>query len=252
MSSARANQSRIDLLVELMRGFECVDLPPTIETGMPRWPTHPVVVVNPSITHAHDGYYCQTLLMGEHTGSHVDAPAHILPDRMDRTIDTFPPNYLMAPAKVTSLVHRDFKPGELLKTDDLAAWEKEWHLSLDEGEVALLDFGWHRRYWRSDREWAWYALNSPGFDESACEFLANRKLRAIGVDTIACDEAVVDGRSSGTPGHREYFLPNDILVMECLANLEKLNPTCFFVALPLKIKNGSGSPLRAVAFQEKR
>ena len=63
-------------LVELLTEFDVVDLSPTLENDIPRWPTHPPLVIQPTVTHAHDGYYCQTVFMGEHTGAHVDAPAH--------------------------------------------------------------------------------------------------------------------------------------------------------------------------------
>ncbi len=80
---------------------------------MPRWGSHPPVVVCPAINHEHDGYYCQTLNIPEHTGSHVDAPAHIHPRLMSETIDAMPVRALFAPAKVFDLRPLDLGPGDL-------------------------------------------------------------------------------------------------------------------------------------------
>ena len=72
-------------LDNLFKKEKIVDLSPTIERGMPKFPTHPSIVIDKKITHEHDGYYCQTLNFGEHTGTHVDCPAHILPCMMKKT-----------------------------------------------------------------------------------------------------------------------------------------------------------------------
>ena len=250
MTDVTSQATQVELLATLWSNLECIDLSPTLETGMPRWPTHPPVVVNPTIDHEHDGYFCQTLFMGEHTGSHVDAPAHILPEKRHRTIDTFPPDVLIAPGKVLRFSERNLAPGDLLTADDLKKAQERAATTLNRGDVVIIDFGWMKRYWRTDRSWAWYGSNSPGLDESACAYLADKKVRAVACDTIACDLAVVDGQPCAQPGHDTYFLPNDILIVECLANLEQLKPSCFFVALPLKIKGGSGSPIRALALQD--
>lgn len=64
--------------------FEVVDLSPVLERGIPRWPSHPHLVIDKTVTHEHDGFYCQGLSMAEHTGAHVDAPEHSRRDRMER------------------------------------------------------------------------------------------------------------------------------------------------------------------------
>mgnify|MGYP002941905848 FL=1 len=89
--------------------------------------------------------------------------------------------------------------------------------------------------------------NEPGLSEEACALFAERKIRAIGSDTIACDTPVKDGYEYFSYGHHNSFLPNEIFIMEMLMNLEKLPRRCYFMAIPLKIKNGSGSPIRPFA-----
>jgi kynurenine formamidase len=58
---------------------------------------------------------------------------------------------------------------------------------------------------------------------------------------------MVDGKQGDDPGHSRWWLPNGILILECVANLEKVPGQCFLMAVPLSIQNGSGSPLRPVA-----
>ena len=66
----------VTTLHELIHTLRPVDLAPKLEHGIPRWPSHPHLVIDKTITHSHDGYFCQSISMAEHTGCHVDAPAH--------------------------------------------------------------------------------------------------------------------------------------------------------------------------------
>lgn len=84
--------------------------------------------------------------------------------------------------------------------------------------------------------------------EAAVRLLAERQVRAVGTDTIAGEAPMRDGQFTHQAGHDRYWLPAGILILECLANMEQLPPTCFFAALPLRIRGGSGSPVRALAF----
>lgn len=69
--------------LQMLKQFDVVDLFPTLENDIPRWPAHPPPVIQPTVTHAHDGYYYWTIFTGEHTGAHVDAPAHQVSAMMD-------------------------------------------------------------------------------------------------------------------------------------------------------------------------
>lgn len=230
-----------------MKMAHCVDLSPVIERDMPKWPTHPPIVVDPTITHAHDGYYCQTLVLGEHTGAHVDAPAHIIPTMMDRTIDTYPANRLFGPAIKYDLYKLGVAPGERITRAQILEMEREMGDAAGEGDVVLMDFG-YQKYWTCGADWKFYAKNEPGLDEDAVLLFAQRKVSAVGSDTVACDTPVVDGLELKSYGHQNHWLPNEIFIMEMLHNLDKLPTRSYFIALPLRIKNGSGSPIRPVAF----
>lgn len=237
-------------LVSALHAGDWIDLTPPIESAMPRWPTHTPVVVHPTVTHDHDGYFNQTIVMSEHTGAHVDAPAHS--HRSAATIDGFPPEFLIGPAKVVHWEHRDWQPGELATARELLDWEAETGCKLNPSDIILVSYGWLARHWRTDASWRWYAENMPGLGEDVADLLLERGVRAVGSDTLTCGAAVVAGRAVAPPPHgcwlHAKLLAANILLIECLANLERVPNECLFVALPLPIRGGSGSPVRAAAF----
>jgi kynurenine formamidase len=235
-------------LSDLLRSRTFVDLSPTIENGMPRWITHPPLVINPTMNHDHDDYYCQTVFFAEHTGSHIDAPAHVHPNMMHWTIDTVRVNTFFAPAALFDLRPYGLQPGNLATAAMLQEIDSNGTTTLGPGDVALLNFGWWERYWVSDKRWRFYSENSPGLSEDATLWLADRQPVAVGADTVGVDIALRAGvQVQKAYGHDENFLPRGIFIIECLANLNALPQRSFFIALPLKIAKGSGSPVRAVA-----
>ncbi len=242
------SQDQVNQLTALVRGMRSVDLAPKLERGIPKFPTHPHMVIDPTVTHARDGYYCQTLSMAEHTGCHCDAPAHIHADRMSETIETIPADRLIATARVYDFSDRDWQPGTVLTSDDFLEYEAKHGQPVGEDEIALVNFGWLKKFWFTDERAHFYARNQPGMDNSAAELLRDRKVRAVGADTVACEIATVDGVLGDDPGHSRHWLPNGILILECVARMELLPRSCFLFAAPLPIQNGSGSPLRPIAF----
>jgi kynurenine formamidase len=238
------------LLAEALARCRVIDLSPVIRSHMPMWPPHPdMLIIADARTHEQHGYFCQTLLMPEHTGSHVDAPAHIHPHLMDRTIDTYPADHLIRPGKKVSAVSLDLEPGQLLTLGDFQRLSTEQGVTVHSDDVVLVEFGWDSR--ADDDGTAdvrnWWGKNEPGFAEDLCAWLADRRVRAVGTDTAACDVAVRDGKILSAYGHRQYFLPNDILIIEGLRRLSEVPPEFHFIALPLRLDGGSGSPLRAIA-----
>lgn len=251
MPNPNASSTGLRALLTLLSAGKWVDLTPVVENGMPRWPSHPPVVIHPTITHEHDGYFNQTVFMSEHSGAHVDAPAHGHPGA--RTIETFSPDFFIGPAKVVHLEDRAWEPGDLATAADFAQWELATGCRIAAGDIVLVNYGWLERHWRSDGRWKWYAENMPGMSEDVAELMLDRGVRAIGTDTIACGSAVVDGRSIAAPPPQRCWLHSkllraDVLLIECLANLDQLPDECLFAGLPLPISGGSGSPIRAVAF----
>lgn len=241
----------IAAFTKLRSASRVVDLAPEIHSAMPVWDSHPdAVVVADARNHAKHGYFAQTLVISEHTGAHVDAPHHFHASLPQGTVDAYAPDALIGPFKHFDLRSLDPQPGQLLTASDLRSAAQHGGFTLEEGDVALLDFGWSRHYHPDDPDWAvrqWWARNAPGLDEGACAYLAEASPRAVGSDTPACDVAVVDGEMKSDFGHRTYFLPRGIAIIEGLANLDELPSSGLFIAAPLRIRGGSGSPIRPIA-----
>jgi kynurenine formamidase len=239
---------KVAALGDLVRSMRSVDLAPRLERGMPKFPTHPHLVIDPTVTHKRDGYYCQSIAMAEHTGCHCDAPAHIHADRMHETIDTFPADCLVGTARVYDFSDRDWKPGEVLTQDDILDYERRHGAPAGKGEIAFVNFGWLKRYWHCDARAHFYVRNEPGMDDGVATLFRDRGVKAVGADTVACETPIVDGVMGDAPGHSRHWLPHRILILECVARLELLPRSCFVFMAPLPIENGSGSPLRPLAF----
>lgn len=118
-----------------------------------------------------------------------------------------------------------------------------------EGDIVLLEFGW-MQYWNCDSAWKHYAMASPGLSEDAVDLFTERKVKAVGADTIACDTPLMNGIESYSYGHKKYWLLNDILTMEMIANMDKIPTRSYFMSIPLKVKDGSESPIRPLAIIE--
>lgn len=240
-------------LAALLDRYEAVDLSPQLYTNMPQWPTHPDVAFVPDARNfEQDGYFLQLMVMPEHSGCHVDVPAHAHPDRPTETIDSFAPTVLWGPAKKIDVSGRDWQPGELLGLAEFRERAAAEGISIEQGDIAIVEFGWDRYLEGAETDHAkgrWWGSNMPGFAEDLCRYLGEARPRAIGTDTAGCDIAVVNGavRPDEMWGHRTEFLPRGILLVEGLSNLALVPSTFYFVALPLRIRGGSGSPLRPVA-----
>lgn len=242
------NRELTTALDKLLRGARCVDLTHTLRSGMAVWQSHEGVKLEKLAVHERDGYYNQGLRLTEHAGTHVDAPAHMHREQMDRTVDRIPPDYLLAPAVVYDLAPLGLGPGKCATLEQMLALEAGSGQRVGKGEIALFHFGWDR-YWH-DGEVGFASLNAPGLAPDICRLLLERGVRAAGSDTMAFDSAMADGERVGEHIGHSVLLGNGVLLVENLKNLGLLPPRCFFMALPLKTAEGSGAPVRAVAFCE--
>ena len=238
---------RADALAQMLGDCEVVDLSAVLEEGAPIWPTHPPLIIHRTVTHERHGYFTNTIFMPEHVGTHCDAPAHAVPSLPDATIDVMPIEQMVGPACVLDFSDRNLEAGETLSSTDIEVWEQA-HGSIHPGDIVLLNFGWLARHWRTDPGARYYASNQPGLDESAVRLIYERGAKALGSDNTNVESPILDGQFLN-PGyaHMRYFLPNGLPLIESLAHLDRLPPRCYFIALPLKIKGGSGSPIRPIA-----
>ena len=237
-------------LADALRDATFFDVSPVIDERLPVFPGHPPIEIREGErTHDRDGYFLQHLALGEHVGSHVDAPAHAVSRLSDRTIDRFPVDRFIAPYVKFDLSALGLGPGDLVGAAQLAEAARRDRLALRPGDIAIVQFGWdiHLHPESDDAdERGWWIRNAPGLDSDACEFLADLKVVGVGSDTATCDCAVVDGVITSDVGHSRWFLPNEILLFEGLVGLGRAPATGLFIGLPLRIRGGSGSPIRAV------
>jgi kynurenine formamidase len=221
-------------------GYEWVDLSHTLEEDIPAYPTHARFgrVLYESYEYGDDALH-YGLTLSEHTGTHMDAPLHFIPEgQAHYGTDEIPIDRLAGRAatiKATDLGARD-----LLSTGRIEAWEEE-NGFIEAGDRVLIRYGWDRK-WATGPEGRRFLEDWPGLSGEAAEYLVAKGVSLVGCDTLAIDATV----STENPAHYA-LLGSEVYIVENLKNLDRLPPFCHFLALPLKIKGGSGSPVRAVA-----
>ncbi|MFC3746182.1 cyclase family protein [Paenibacillus sp. GCM10012306] len=237
-----------DIIHNFMNYFnqlKAYDISPTFETNMPGFHNHPSLgIVENHRNFCHHGYYAQTLIISEHTGSHVDAPVHCHGEQA--TIDQLPVDCLIGPYKKYDLASFAPEAGKPVELEIIKEIEERDKFSLQAGDIVLIDFGWDKYYTpdSSGNEREWWGKNEPGLTNAVCKYFSEAGIKAIGADTPGVDICMLDGKILSAPGHVEYFLPNNILIMEGFSRMSQAPAIGVFMALPLKIKNGSGSPIR--------
>ena len=237
-------------LADALRTATLYDVSPVIDERLPLFPGHPTLEIDAGArTHERDGYFLQSLSLGEHVGSHVDAPAHAVAALHDRTIDLYPVDRFVAPYVKYDLGRHAPGPGDLVSRATLQEVEGRDGFEPEAGDIAIVQFGWDRHFRpesNDEAERLWWIRNAPGLAEDACTYLAGRGVIGVGSDTATCDAAVVDGEITSAVGHDHVFLPNEILLFEGLIGLGAAPAQGVFLGLPLRIRGGSGSPIRAV------
>ena len=200
------------------------------------------------------GWYWNTLTLGEHTGTHFDAPVHWITgkDLPDNRCDTIPAGRFVGPACVIDVsadVAAD--PDFLLTPERIEAWEAE-HGRIPAGAWVLLRTDWSQR---TDPE-AFLNVredgpHSPGFRKDASELLVGRDILGLGVETIGTDAGQAGTFDPPFPNHTTMH-GGGRFGLASLCNLDRLPATgAVVVAAPLKIVDGSGSPLRVLALVER-
>lgn len=235
-----------------------VDLTHTLD------PDFPVIVLPPEFGQcarfrmeeisAYDGrgpaWKWHNLHLSEHTGTHFDAPAHWISGRdlPRNTTDAIPVEDFVGPAVVIdcsagAAADDDFE----LTPAVITAWEAE-HGVIPPGVWVLMRTDWSKRTGAKYLNMAEDGPHSPGPTPEAIRFLIDeRDIRGFGTETVGTDAGQGAHYSPPYPAH--YYLHGaGRYGLQCLANLDKLPPTgALLLAAPLKIKGGTGSPLRVLA-----
>jgi kynurenine formamidase len=196
-------------------------------------------------------WYWNAFETGEHTGTHFDAPIHWVSgkDLPDNTVDRIPPRKFVGPAcviDVTAEVEKN--PDYLLTSDGVRSWEARYG-RIPAGAWVLLRTGWSKRTDPKD----YIALredgpHTPGWARECSELLAkDRDVLGVGVETVGTDAGQA---ATFDPPFSNHFVMHGSgkFGLASLTNLDQLPPTgAVIIAAPLKIVNGSGSPVRVTA-----
>lgn len=247
------------LVAELNAGtLKVVDLTQPLGSSTPVIGLPPIFAASPGLSietlcrYDEKGpvWYWNTITLGEHTGTHFDAPVHWLTgkDLPDNTTDTIPARRFVGPACVIDVARECAEdPDFLLTPERIEAWEAQ-HGAIPAGAWVLMRTDW------SKRQSAEAFLNlgadgphTPGFHKTASELLVARDVLGVGVETVGTD--------AGQAGMFDPPFPNHNIMhgagkfgLASLCNLDQLPPTgAIVIAAPLKIVDGSGSPLRVLA-----
>lgn len=220
-------------------GRKIVDLTFPIHEGMQTFPVHwhPMVEITQLGRHGIEGRESRKMLLGTHTGTHVDAPRHFIPG--GATVDRLALDIFVGPATVLDFSHA--KPLQEIQQDEFAR-----QLGKSRPERVLLRFDWSDRWGTPE-----YYSEQPFISEASARWLVRRGVRLVGMDTPQADSPK-NGRNSGndSPVHK-ILLGANVIKLEYLTNLKKLRSReVELIALPLNIKGGDGSPVRCVAIEQ--
>jgi len=233
-------------------GGDWVDLTHPFSSETLFWPTAEpfrLEIVTRGTTSGGWHYEANNLSTAEHAGTHLDAPIHFAED--GQTADEIPLRRLIGPAAVIDVTDRA-TPDYLVSIADLQGWEVN-HGPLPSGAMVILRTGWGERwpdpvsYMGTDLlgDEGVAQLHFPGLASEAAQWLVDeRDISAVGIDTPSIDF----GQSTDFMTHRILGADN-VVGFENVANLATLPEAgAFIVALPMKIEEGSGGPLRIVGF----
>jgi isatin hydrolase len=191
------------------------------------------------------------LKLGEHSGTHFDAPIHWITgrDHQDGATDTIPPKAFVAPVNVVDCSAEVAEnPDFLLTADHLRRWEDE-HGPINAGEWVVMRSDWYKRagseadFLNADAA----GPHSPGPTPDAIAYVIDRGALGWGNECIGTDAGQAGGMEPPFPAHNLLHKANRY-GLASLANLDRLPPKgAILIAAPLKIVHGTGSPVRALA-----
>jgi kynurenine formamidase len=224
-----------------------IDLSRSIYHKMPVISTHPAVIITPFGTHEEvrvaDGYEFSTatlsLAMGDHAGTHVDAPRHFDSRADAMSIDEMPLESFFTEAVCLDLSHKPLRSD--ISIADLEQAQRAAGVTIKPKDTVLLHMDFVRRCYGKPE----YLTDFPGLTKESATWLGKKGIGMFGVEAV----------SPGRPGRNNFEVHHvcrdmGFTHMEGLTNLDKLvgKGRFRFIGFPLKIKGGTGSPIRAVAW----
>lgn len=208
-----------------------IDITHKISESMPVYPGTEGPKLEIGSTYEKNGYKETLLTMFSHTGTHMDAPAHLFAHRT--TLDSFPIDQFIGKGLVIDC--SDLQAGQKITMHYIESVKEK----ADQAEYLLFYTGW-------DKHWGTRAYfgDYPHITEEVADYLINSRKKGVGLDLISIDP-ITDGYLHI---HRKLLAENEIVIIENLTNLGKIGSELFtFCALPLKFENSDGAPIRAIA-----
>jgi arylformamidase len=214
--------------------MQIVDLSHKINFDMPMYPGDEPPSLEKLAAIEREGYRETKITIHTHTGTHIDAPGHML--EYGPYLDCL--NLEQFFGKAIILDYDDDKNQNLLINLNRI---KAYQGSIEKTEFVILKTNWSQ-YWGENK----YYKNYPYLSIEAAHWLAKFPLKGIGIDAISIDKS----DSIDFPVHK-ILLSKNMIVIENLTNLDAVKNEFFMLSvLPLKIKNTDGSPVRAIAIEE--
>ncbi|CAL2106629.1 arylformamidase [Tenacibaculum sp. 190524A02b] len=225
---------------------EIIDLSQDIFEGMPVYNGLPQVKMSVHNTHEEwDGIENPTTItpsvykleLGEHTGTHVDALNHMAAEHKGKSIDTMPLSMFYTEGICLDFSHKGLR--ELITSNEIKETLAKTGLQIKKGDTVLLYTNHYRKHFNTEN-WK----NGPGITAECARWLGEQKIAAFGVETMSPGVPKISNKEvhhiCGELGFTHY---------ENMINLHELigRGRFQFIALPLKIRGGTGSPVRAIA-----
>jgi kynurenine formamidase len=208
-----------------------IDLSRTISEDMPVYPGTEKPVITDPCTIDGCGFAEKKITFYSHTGTHMDAPSHILtgaPCLEDFSVSHFIGRGVVIDLSRTDTLNRNIELSDLMAFKDI----------LERKEFILLHTGWGR-YWGKDE----YFKGYPVLTSDAAIWLAGFNLKGIGIDMISIDAP----DTSDMHIHKTFLVKNTVIIENLFNMAELIGRDFTFCCFPLKLENSDGSPVRAVA-----
>lgn len=213
-----------------------IDLSYVIENGMPTCgtPWHEKVKICQLGKIPEVGRNTHSILLGSHTGTHMDAPYHFIED--GRTIEHTPLNIICG--EISIIDFSSFQDNTIVKLSDV--------LNLKITERMLFRFDWFKKWKTPD-----FYKSFPYFSEEAIDFLIQNGIKLMAMDTPSPDNGSNINSLEDSPNHKR-LLKNDVVIVEYLTNTDLIdcNKTYNIFALPLKVQGSDGSPCRVILIEK--
>jgi kynurenine formamidase len=218
--------------------MKIIDLTRFITESMPMYPGTDAPKLQVAYNCAEHGFKETLATFYSHTGTHIDAPAHLYTNGL--TLDKYPVEQFVGKALVVdcrNLKKREKISMHLLEEKGSALYETEF----------ILFFTGHSALWGISE----YFNNFPLLSKEVVEWINQRKLKGIGIDAPSFDPVTVvelDHAASDLHNHRAILKTNNTVLIENLCNLENIDNELFILyALPLNTVNADGAPARVIA-----